>query len=186
MAAREAVLGLLALVQELGQYDRSKPSRLPRRRRNPRRQPPPSLAPPHHAPHAPAPNLDPRIRFQRRGPSDDEPSLARRRGRLLAGPSFLHFCTSRILTGLQILQRFLKTKIREQHFHLPPLAPGAAEVDLKHSKIGEYGTGRNRVDIDGTSHISCVPFPPFLGARTDESKSVPRCRDGVAEAVLAR
>ncbi|GAA5869175.1 hypothetical protein JCM1840_004316 [Sporobolomyces johnsonii] len=61
----------------------------------------------------------------------------------------------------QVMHRFLKTKLREQVFFEPPLHPGAEEVDdpKKESKIGEYTTGRNRVDLDGTSHIS-----PYLAA----------------------
>lgn len=54
------------------------------------------------------------------------------------------------------MERFLHTKIRNQAFFEPPLHPGAEKVDdpRKQSKIGEYATGRNRVDLDGTSHIS--------------------------------
>ncbi|KDE06346.1 hypothetical protein MVLG_03383 [Microbotryum lychnidis-dioicae p1A1 Lamole] len=64
-------------------------------------------------------------------------------------------------TTRDVMHRFLKTKIRKQKFFEPPLADGAEEVDdpLKKSKIGEYATGRNRVDLDGTSHIS-----PYLAA----------------------
>ncbi|SCV74778.1 BQ2448_7807 [Microbotryum intermedium] len=64
-------------------------------------------------------------------------------------------------TTRQVMHRFLKTKIRKQKFFEPPLADGAEEADdpLKKSKIGEYATGRNRVDLDGTSHIS-----PYLAA----------------------
>lgn len=54
----------------------------------------------------------------------------------------------------QILDRFLKTKIRPQVFQHPPLHPGAEQVARKDSKIGVYTTGRNRVDQDGTSHLS--------------------------------
>lgn len=55
---------------------------------------------------------------------------------------------------MQVMHRFLKTKMRPQTFQEPPLHPGAQEVDLKASKIGQYGDGRNHVDMDGTSHIS--------------------------------
>ncbi|KAM0753516.1 hypothetical protein T439DRAFT_322411 [Meredithblackwellia eburnea MCA 4105] len=59
----------------------------------------------------------------------------------------------------QVMDRFLRTKMREQTFQHPPLHPGAEKVGLKDSKIGVYGDGRNRVDMDGTSHIS-----PYLAA----------------------
>lgn len=55
---------------------------------------------------------------------------------------------------VQILARFLKTKLRDQTFQHPPLHPGAEEVPLAKSKIGVYSSGRNHVDKDGTSHIS--------------------------------
>ncbi|GAA5930904.1 cryptochrome/photolyase family protein [Sporobolomyces koalae] len=60
-----------------------------------------------------------------------------------------------------VLKRFLKTKHREQVFHEAPLYEGAedAENPKKDSKIGKYTTGRNRVDLDGTSHLS-----PYLAA----------------------
>ncbi|GAA5827552.1 hypothetical protein JCM11251_001729 [Rhodosporidiobolus azoricus] len=56
----------------------------------------------------------------------------------------------------EILRRFLKTRTRTAMFNKPPLEPGAEEVDdpEKESRVGEYQTGRNRVDLDGTSHIS--------------------------------
>lgn len=55
-----------------------------------------------------------------------------------------------------VLKRFLETKIREQVFFEPPLYEGAedAKDPKKDSKIGKYTTGRNRVDWDGTSHLS--------------------------------
>jgi len=55
-----------------------------------------------------------------------------------------------------VLKRFLKTKIREQTFFEAPLYEGAedAKDPKKDSKIGEYCSGRNRVDLDGTSHLS--------------------------------
>lgn len=58
----------------------------------------------------------------------------------------------------QVLDRFLTSKSRPANFHNPPLQPGAETVGLSASKIGTYGTGRNRVDLDGTSHLSCVSF----------------------------
>ncbi|GAA6008527.1 hypothetical protein JCM11491_004509 [Sporobolomyces phaffii] len=60
-----------------------------------------------------------------------------------------------------VLKRFLETKIREQVFFEPPLYDGAedAKNPKKDSKLGEYTTGRNRVDLDGTSHLS-----PYLAA----------------------
>jgi deoxyribodipyrimidine photo-lyase len=55
-----------------------------------------------------------------------------------------------------VLKRFLETKIREQTFFEPPLYEGAEDAKdfKKDSKIGKYTTGRNRVDWDGTSHLS--------------------------------
>ncbi|GAA5878133.1 hypothetical protein JCM16303_002856 [Sporobolomyces ruberrimus] len=60
-----------------------------------------------------------------------------------------------------VLKRFLHTKIREQTFFEAPLYEGAEDADdpKKDSKIGKYTTGRNRVDLDGTSHLS-----PYLAA----------------------
>lgn len=58
-----------------------------------------------------------------------------------------------------IMDRFLKTKMREAKFFEPPLEGDGMEVKdpKKESKIAKYTEGRNRVDWDGTSHISCVP-----------------------------
>ncbi|GAA6059922.1 hypothetical protein JCM10212_003062 [Sporobolomyces blumeae] len=60
-----------------------------------------------------------------------------------------------------VLQRFLRSKLRDNVFFEPPLHPGADDADdpKKDSKIGKYTTGRNRVDWDGTSHLS-----PYLAA----------------------
>lgn len=59
----------------------------------------------------------------------------------------------------QIIHRFMKTKIRPRVFAEPALYPGAEEVGKADSKIGVYSTGRNRVDLDGTSRLS-----PYLAA----------------------
>lgn len=60
----------------------------------------------------------------------------------------------------QVLGRFLKTKSRAQVFAEPSLFDGSEQVGLKDSKIGNYKEGRNRIDLDGTSHLSYVPCPP--------------------------
>ncbi|KAK4704489.1 deoxyribodipyrimidine photo-lyase, partial [Phenoliferia sp. Uapishka_3] len=65
----------------------------------------------------------------------------------------------------QVMHRFLKTKMRPQAFQEPPLHPGAEEVALKASKIGVYGTGRNAVDMDGTSHISAYLATGMISPR---------------------
>lgn len=66
-----------------------------------------------------------------------------------------------------IMRRFTHNKMREAKFFEPPLeGEDEEEVDdpKKSSKIGKYQEGRNRVDWDGTSHISYVP--PVARSRT--------------------
>ncbi|GAA5905644.1 hypothetical protein JCM8208_005793 [Rhodotorula glutinis] len=60
-----------------------------------------------------------------------------------------------------IMRRFLRTKMQPAKFFEAPLESEGNEVDdpKKKSKIGEYCEGRNRVDWDGTSHVS-----PYLAA----------------------
>jgi hypothetical protein len=65
------------------------------------------------------------------------------------------------------MRRFTETKMRNAKFFDPPLEGDEEKVDdPKHkSKIGLYQEGRNRVDWDGTSHISYVVCSLFLGER---------------------
>lgn len=62
-----------------------------------------------------------------------------------------------------IMRRFTETKMRNAKFFDPPLEGDEEKVDdpKRKSKIGLYQEGRNRVDWDGTSHISyvCFTFP---------------------------
>ncbi|GAA5903276.1 uncharacterized protein JCM6883_002747 [Sporobolomyces salmoneus] len=86
-----------------------------------------------------------------------------------------------------VLKRFLETKIREQTFFEPPLYEGAedAKDPKKDSKIGKYTTGRNRVDWDGTSHLSPYLAAGFISRRQclrevyklNGSKALPTERD---------
>lgn len=57
-----------------------------------------------------------------------------------------------------IMRRFTETKMRNAKFFDPPLEGDEERVDdpKRKSKIGLYQEGRNRVDWDGTSHISYV------------------------------
>lgn len=57
-----------------------------------------------------------------------------------------------------IMRRFTETKMRNAKFFDPPLEGDEEKVDdpKRKSKIGLYQEGRNRVDWDGTSHISYV------------------------------
>ncbi len=60
----------------------------------------------------------------------------------------------------QVLERFMKTKMREQVFQHAILHDGAEPVDhIKKSRAGEYVAGRVRMDLDGTSRLS-----PYLAA----------------------
>ncbi|GAA6039361.1 hypothetical protein JCM8097_002816 [Rhodosporidiobolus ruineniae] len=87
----------------------------------------------------------------------------------------------------EILRRFLKTKIRDAMFDKPPLEPGAEEVDdpEKQSRVGVYQEGRNRVDWDGTSHISAYLAAGLVSPRdciraaynVSKSKNLPSGRD---------
>lgn len=75
------------------------------------------------------------------------------------------------------MHRFLETKSRPNTFQEPPIHPGAEEVELKLSKAGVYREGRNRVDLDGTSHISYVPClrgPTFVQLLTCDPTSLKR------------
>ncbi|KAI5479988.1 hypothetical protein MNV49_002278 [Pseudohyphozyma bogoriensis] len=65
----------------------------------------------------------------------------------------------------QIMERFLSAKLREQAFQHPPLHPGHEKVPLKDAKIGVYKNGRNRVDMDGTSHISAYLATGMISPR---------------------
>ncbi|GAA5985119.1 hypothetical protein JCM5350_000848 [Sporobolomyces pararoseus] len=86
-----------------------------------------------------------------------------------------------------VLKRFLETKIREQVFFEPPLYEGAEDAKdrKKDSKIGKYTTGRNRVDWDGTSHLSPYLAAGFISRRQclrevyklNGSKSLPTERE---------
>ncbi|GAA5850579.1 hypothetical protein JCM3766R1_001196 [Sporobolomyces carnicolor] len=86
-----------------------------------------------------------------------------------------------------VLKRFLETKIREQTFFEPPLYEGAedAKDPKKDSKIGKYTTGRNRVDWDGTSHLSPYLAAGFISRRQclrevyklNATKALPTDRD---------
>ncbi|BGP20016.1 DNA photolyase phr1 [Rhodosporidiobolus nylandii] len=57
----------------------------------------------------------------------------------------------------EVMRRFLKFKVREGKFDEAPL-PDEGEEEVsepeKESRVGVYTEGRNRVDWDGTSHIS--------------------------------
>ncbi|GAA6002665.1 cryptochrome/photolyase family protein [Rhodotorula paludigena] len=66
-----------------------------------------------------------------------------------------------------IMDRFMKTKLRPAKFFDPPLEGDAEEVadPKKDSKIGQYREGRNRVDWDGTSHISAYLAAGFISPR---------------------
>ncbi|GAA5912336.1 hypothetical protein JCM6882_002564 [Rhodosporidiobolus microsporus] len=67
----------------------------------------------------------------------------------------------------EILRRFLKTRTREAMFDKPPMEPGEEEVENpeKDSRVGDYQEGRNRVDLDGTSHISAYLAAGIVSAR---------------------
>lgn len=87
----------------------------------------------------------------------------------------------------EILRRFLRTKTRMAMFHQPPLEPGAEEVDdpVTQSRVGVYTEGRNRVDLDGTSHISAYLAAGLVSPRdciraayeVANSKTLPSSRD---------
>ncbi|BGO95449.1 DNA photolyase phr1 [Rhodotorula toruloides] len=66
-----------------------------------------------------------------------------------------------------IMGRFLKTKMREAKFFEPPLEGDGNEVEnpKKDSKIAKYTEGRNRVDWDGTSHISAYLAAGLISPR---------------------
>ncbi|BGP43389.1 DNA photolyase phr1 [Rhodotorula kratochvilovae] len=66
-----------------------------------------------------------------------------------------------------IMHRFMRTKMRQAKFFEPPLEGDGDEVDdpKTKSKIGEYCEGRNRVDLDGTSHISAYLAAGLISPR---------------------
>ncbi|GAA5820233.1 hypothetical protein JCM3770_006070 [Rhodotorula araucariae] len=66
-----------------------------------------------------------------------------------------------------IMHRFMRTKMRQAKFFEPPLEGEGNEVDepKTKSKIGEYCEGRNRVDLDGTSHISAYLAAGLISPR---------------------
>lgn len=68
-----------------------------------------------------------------------------------------------------ILRRFTQAKMRSAKFFDPPLEDDDEEAKdvKKESKIAMYQEGRNRVDWDGTSHLSC----DFLSVGGWEGKS---------------
>jgi deoxyribodipyrimidine photo-lyase len=74
-----------------------------------------------------------------------------------------------------IMGRFLKTKMREAKFFEPPLEGDGNEVEnpKKDSKIAKYTEGRNRVDWDGTSHISYVVVAPLARCISRADSSTP-------------
>lgn len=90
---------------------------------------------------------------------------------------------------LQVIACFLKNKTRQNTFQLAVLHPGAEEVALKDSRAGVYGTGRNRVDVDGTSHISYVGslrlFYAIPLSGEIATQALPRCGDDLRTTVFA-
>lgn len=66
-----------------------------------------------------------------------------------------------------IMRRFTETKMRNAKFFDPPLEGDEERVDdpKRKSKIGLYQEGRNRVDWDGTSHISAYLATGMISPR---------------------
>ncbi|GAA5989946.1 hypothetical protein JCM10908_002389 [Rhodotorula pacifica] len=66
-----------------------------------------------------------------------------------------------------IMRRFTETKMRNAKFFDPPLEGDEEKVDdpKRKSKIGLYQEGRNRVDWDGTSHISAYLAAGMISPR---------------------
>ncbi|GAA5880799.1 hypothetical protein JCM3774_005755 [Rhodotorula dairenensis] len=66
-----------------------------------------------------------------------------------------------------IMRRFTETKMRNAKFFDPPLEGDEEKVDdpKRKSKIGLYQEGRNRVDWDGTSHISAYLATGMISPR---------------------
>lgn len=85
-----------------------------------------------------------------------------------------------------IMGRFLKTKMREAKFFEPPLEGDGNEVEnpKKDSKIAKYTEGRNRVDWDGTSHISCVVVAPLAHLHV-EGLTRPLCSAYLAAGLIS-
>ncbi|GAA6021512.1 hypothetical protein JCM10207_005786 [Rhodosporidiobolus poonsookiae] len=67
----------------------------------------------------------------------------------------------------EIMRRFLRTKVKVGKFDDAPIDVDAEEVENpeKESRVGVYSEGRNRVDWDGTSHISAYLAAGLISAR---------------------
>lgn len=78
-----------------------------------------------------------------------EPELAKR---------MLEIWPSGSKSALEFLRRFTATKHMETYEGYKPAARATDDVEAgsSKSKVRNYGTQRNRPDIDGTSRLSCV------------------------------